>query len=415
MAAVVEAGSTLGVVEDPEPNPWEDVLEPSMLDVVTPAGWVTFGLGLALFVIGVLLDQVETAIVGAALLGAFLLAAVWMWGRPRLEATRVIEPARLIDGEEARGVITVRNVGRRRSPAVMADERFGKGRLTLRLPSLAPGVVSTTSYSLPSLPRGRYQIGPLSVAHTDPLRLMRAGRTYSAMTSLLVHPRTFKVPPLPSGRVRDLEGLANRRVFGSGVTFHTLREYVPGDDLRLIHWRSTARTGTLMLRHNVVTTEPQMAVFLDCCRSVYASDAAFEDAVSVAASLVEAGIASHYPVEFHASSGLGGYVDPTGKGRMHVLDLLAEVEATADDPGIAELARLVDRRHAAVSLGVVTGHPRAGDAAAVSRSAGRFGAASVIQIGDRWDAHPFRIPGAFVMHAPTAADFAERWTKRFGS
>ncbi len=178
MAAVVESDKSLGVGDAPDTPEWEEIQEPSPLEVVTTAGWVTFGLGLGLLVVGVFLDHLETAIVGLALLGAFLLAALWMWGRPRLEAHRIIEPPRLVDGEEARGVITVRNVGKRRSPAVMADERFGKGRLSLRLPSLAPGVVSTTSYSLPRLARGRYQIGPLSVAHTDPLRLMRAGRTY---------------------------------------------------------------------------------------------------------------------------------------------------------------------------------------------------------------------------------------------
>lgn len=414
MTASIES-LALGAGASDEPSEWELATRPGPLEMVTTTGWVILGVGVSTLVLGVALDHFETALVGLTLLSAFVIAGVWMGLRPVLEATRVVEPARLVDGEEARGLITVRNAGRSRSPAVLAEEQFGRGKIVLRLPSLAPGAVSTTSYALPTLRRGSYQIGPLSVAHTDAFRLMRAGRTYSASTTLLVHPHTFEIPPLPTGRVRDLEGTANRRVFGSGVTFHTLREYVPGDDLRLIHWRSSARTNTLMVRHNVITTEPKMAVFLDCSFAVYPSADAFEDAVQIAASLVEAGVRSHFPVELHTSCGLGGYVDPTGLGRTHVLDQLAQVDLARDDPGIAELARLVERRHAAVSLGVITGNPGAGGSAAVTRAASRFGSTSVIQVGDQWDAHPFRIPGALVLQAPTAEDFAQRWTKRFRS
>ncbi len=89
----------------------------------------------------------------------------------------------------------------------------------------------------------------------------------------------------PPGFVRDLEGLATRDLSNDDVSFHALREYVPGDDLRHVHWRSTARTGRLMIRQFEETRRSQFVIVVSTRPADYADDDEFEVGIAVAASL----------------------------------------------------------------------------------------------------------------------------------
>ena len=95
------------------------------------------------------------------------------------------------------------------------------------------------------------------------------------------------------------------------IAFQGLRPYVIGDDLRLVHWRTTARTGTLMVKKNVDTNRPQVVVLLDDRRTSYTEAGWFEEAAETAASLVEAALRTGAPVRLDWSAGLRGFV-PTG-------------------------------------------------------------------------------------------------------
>ncbi|MFA9277586.1 MAG: DUF58 domain-containing protein, partial [Rhodoluna sp.] len=90
---------------------------------------------------------------------------------------------------------------------------------------------------------------------------------------------------MSTGFVRDLEGNPTRDLTDSDLSFHALREYVPGDDRRNIHWKSTAKTGQFMVRQFEQTRRSHLMIALDTEPEVFATDEEFELAVSAAASL----------------------------------------------------------------------------------------------------------------------------------
>ena len=243
----------------------------------------------------------------------------------------------MVEGDEARGTLTVVNTGNGRSPPLVASESVAGKNVRVNVPSLAPHASYTDSYRLPTARRGCYQVGPLTVSSSDPLRLLAVDNVSGGEGHLWVHPRTDRVRPLPLGRWQEFDGPTTASAPRGGVAFHSLREYVAGDDLRLIHWRSTAKTGALMVRHTVVTNEPEMMIVLDTSASAYTGED-FEQAVRIVASLTIAGVDRRFPVDLFTTNGLRGRIDQSGSGRVSVFDQLSIVEPRDGDPGLNALA-----------------------------------------------------------------------------
>jgi uncharacterized protein (DUF58 family) len=233
---------------------------PGWLRTFTPGAWCALVVALVLLVAGWVLAYSSLLVIGVGLGLCLLVAGLGLLSRPQLEVDREVEPDRVTVGEPATATIVYRNVGRRRSSLLVAREQFADQQIELALEPLPAGGAGTCRYDLPTSRRGRFQVGPLDVGSSDLFGLLEATSTRGLSVDLVVHPAVLPIDPLPSGRSRDLDGAAGGEALSGGIAFHSLREYVHGDDLRLIHWRASAKAGTLLVRHNVDTVTPRTVV-----------------------------------------------------------------------------------------------------------------------------------------------------------
>lgn len=128
-------------------------------------------------------------------------------------------------------------------------------------------------------------VGPARAVRRDPLALFRRSEGESGQVEIVVHPRIASIPAQSTGLIRDLEGSPTRDLTAIDVSFHALREYVPGEDRRYIHWKSTAKTGTHMVRQFEETRRSHIMIVRPLAAADFASPAEFELGVSVAGSL----------------------------------------------------------------------------------------------------------------------------------
>lgn len=376
--------------------------------MLTPSGKIAAAAAAAFLVAGAAAHYPELMAVGIACLFALVTGLWWVLLRPELVASRTVAPPRVTEGEPARAVLTLTNEGARRSPPMLAVETIGDRRVTVPLPSLPPAEATVARYDLPTDRRGLYRVGPLTIARSDPLRLVSVAQEHTSTSTLAVHPRIHVVDPVPTGRARDMDGPTASTSPQGGIAFHSLREYVPGDDLRLIHWRSTARRGTLMVRHNVVPNEPRLMVVLDTSAAPY-GDGSFEDAVRVAASLCVAACEGGYPLAFRTTGGAVTAADRTGEGRAAIMDLLAGIERSEGAPGLVALTGMVPEE-AGVSLGVVTGQAVVDQLGSISAVRSRFDMVTLVMVGEEFERPAPAVSGAYVVNCRTSEEFALAWS-----
>ncbi|MGC4755675.1 DUF58 domain-containing protein [Micromonospora trifolii] len=242
----------------------------------------------------------ELTLLGAAAGAAVGYAALVAAWRPRLTVTRRADPDRVARGEPASMTLTVRNTGRLRSANLLAEDRCGQRTVPVPVLRLRPGRDTEVRYDVPTDRRGVVPVGPLRVTRRDPLGLVALARPYGAAVPVWVHPRIHPLTAVPRGSGRSLDGRLDGVPHGS-ITFDSLREYVVGDELRRVHWRTSARVGELMVRENVDTSLPRLVVLLDNRVAAHPQRIggvaeSFESACEAAASIVTAAHRADLPV-----------------------------------------------------------------------------------------------------------------------
>ncbi|HQL95109.1 MAG TPA: DUF58 domain-containing protein [Candidatus Hydrogenedentes bacterium] len=174
--------------------------------------------------------------------------------------------------------------------------------------------------------RGAYTLPPCLLSSSYPFGFFERRRAFRDAEEVLVYPRVRAV------RLSALEQLpgasvAPRRSMSDGDEYVSLREYVPGDDTRLIAWRVSARRGVWMVREMGFGNVRAVMLFLDTVPDGLPDfDGRFEDAVELAASIAVTLLQRQYSVGLSA----GSHLVPMGTGTFQerkILDALARVEA----------------------------------------------------------------------------------------
>ncbi len=233
--------------------------------MLTRRGWSFVGAAAGLYVGGRLLGLVQLAVL--AVTTVVLLAGAYVWVRakaPTLVARRALKELLQV-GVEGRVDLVVEAT--HRSPTIAISDAFDQGRRAARflLAPLSPGEEARAAYRFPTDRRGRFEIGPLRATLTDPFGLASSSRRMLGTEQVIVYPRVHDIvaPPDVGGLDLDRDHPAVRARVETSGDFMTLREYAPGDDLRHVHWRSTARRGHLMMRQNETRRRAPVLLMLD--------------------------------------------------------------------------------------------------------------------------------------------------------
>jgi uncharacterized protein (DUF58 family) len=357
---------------EPSAAPGGDPGRFGIWDATTPFGRAVAAGSLVCLVLAVVTGWVELAVIGTAGVLALLAGVAFLVaGGVPLHVLLDLRTPRVVVGNNASTRVGAENPTGRRMLPVRLEARVGKGVAHVHVPALAAGAVHDELFVIATTRRSVVPVGPVRSVQGDPLGLVRREVTWTGTEQLYVHPRTVAVSSLTTGWMRDLEGTTTNERTTSDIAFHTLRDYVFGDDRRHIHWRTTARQpdGRMMVREFVDTRRSQMGLLLSVRAGDYASPAEFELAVSAIASLGLRAIGEEQEVACVA----GGRVVPSYHG-ISLLDALAAVELGEDAFDATAMATRARDLIGGASVVVIATGSRA-DPSSVRRAVDRLGPA----------------------------------------
>jgi uncharacterized protein (DUF58 family) len=249
--------------------------------------------------------------------------------RYRLSCSRRLDPPRVPAGDSTSVTARLENVSRLRTGVLLAEDvtpyRLGS-RPRFVLDEIEPSGTRELNYQIRSDTRGKFTIGPLRVRVADAFGLVEISRSFSTTSTLVVTPKIIPLPraSAPSSWLGEGDG-GMRTISAIGEDDAAPRAYQDGDDLRRVHWRSTARYGELMVRREEHQWRNSASVFLDTRRGAHSGSgpsASFEFAVSAAASigahLAEEGFRARLITD-------AGEIAPRGTFTDTLLDMLAVI------------------------------------------------------------------------------------------
>jgi len=378
---------------------------------ITERGWAALGAALALLVLWAVLGEIELAAISFLIGGAVLVGWVTVRrGIPDLTISRRLYPNLVREGE----AVVVELVATSDAPRTVRyitieDDIRRLGEARFRIGSLAPGAVYSGVYEIACHTRGIYELGPAAVVKSDPFVFTSARASAGAVDTLVVYPRVETLRGLPTLRGVDpsLQAARAETVRRGGEDFFSLREYQTGDDLRRVHWPTTARRDEMMIRQFETPWEPRALVVVDPRSVVYADHEAFETAIRGAASAVH-----HF-----FSAGLGADLWTGGEFTSLEMNpyeaamrtLAALQPATAFDLGTAATRLRLKGRGGTVVI--VTGTPDGQVASVAQHLTHHAGATVLLTVSPTSIPTTFGRGGATIVSVQPGEAWANAWMK----
>ena len=313
---------------------------------------------------------------------------------------------RLVTARGARGdTVHVRyqifNQTQRRLGSTRLTDVFQGVQQSFDVPTLPRMTRHEVAAEFPTRRRGIFPIGPLSFERTDQLGLAIGSSPLGQMGAVVVHPRVYPLITA-SGAVRVITNDAVlRRPSGDPQSgFQSLREYQYGDDPRLIHWPTSARAATLMIREFVDLRRHEFTVVIDTSTEAATEDD-FEEIVDAGASVAAFALRSGLDVVVRSTSRLRAGRPYALVDQSEVLDLLTPLEQ-GSGTDVLSVASLFTGGLSGVAVLVITG-PKG-----PSTIFAHGDQISVARIGVGAETAGLSCPA---IAANDAAQFAERWAQ----
>jgi len=285
---------------------------PRIRGVLTTRGRAFVATGLTLLAGGLLLGFADITRIGV-LVSALPLLAGMSARRSRRNSnkvvvTRTVYPTRLLVDQTASVAVVLQNTSSRRTRLQLAEDRIHDllgSRPRFVLPAMEPGDIREVNYQIRTQIRGRYRLGPLTLRRQDPYGLASTAATLPGSTDILVLPR---IEMLDHGSPRaggiGAEGAVRRMVALHGEDDVAVRSYRDGDDLRRIHWPTTAHRSELMVRQEDHPARLHALIVLDSRATGHqgsGTTGSFEWAVTAAASIAAHLSEHHYALHLASS------------------------------------------------------------------------------------------------------------------
>jgi uncharacterized protein (DUF58 family) len=387
---------------------------------LTRRGWGLLASAAVLLLLARLLGSSDLA--GLATAAALAVAAaVVVVGRAPMtyRGERWLAPTLVSAGDRASARLRFTNTGPRPTlaAAVAVD---GEGGCVV--PALTPGAIAEAAYDLPTGQRGVVTVGPLSIRVGDPFGLAERRAALAGPARLVVHPRVHPVSALPGPATREARHGSTRPARAArGDDFFALREYEVGDDLRRVHWRSTARLGDLMLRQDELRFGEAATVLVDVRGRAHTPES-FERALEVAASVASALMEDGRRLRFVTTGGFEMDLDAARPGApaglrasrwAAILEHLALATPGGGRTDAFALAVQSIRHRPSGPLAAVVGAADAAELAALAALRSRLGLVLIAQCNpappESGSKATGAVPGATVVPIGTTAQFPEAW------
>ncbi len=297
--------------------------------------------GVTAIVCGMILGEHDLVRIGLLIALLPVVAAGWAArSHHRLQMTRALDTGQT----EVNRPVTVRlrltNLGRRTQALMLEDQiPYALGSRPRFLVDPIPASESVeVSYQVRSDMRGSYRVGPLRVRICDPFGMLELERSFAPVDRLVVTPQVEDLPVISLRGSWSGSGESRPRVFTTGNAADvTVREYRTGDDLRRVHWPSSAHSGQLMVRREEQPWQSRCTLLVDNRTGSHRGrgpssslEAAVRASASIALHLVERG----YEVRLVTATGEDlvpgpGPGTPDGRRLLSALATMPDSSATA--------------------------------------------------------------------------------------